>query len=138
MESSPQIDCPIDLFPKQEEKIRDLTQGINEAKRIRQKAELARALLAEVEVLLRCSAYDEGNGSCVSCQAISGVLRRTATLILETEKALDRTFKAEDLFRGTGRKPRNRGGQVGGDDPSRGSGGRKGRKGDPPDSRGTP
>ena len=47
-ESGANIDCPIDLFPKQESKIQELTQRINEAKKIRQKAELALALLAEV------------------------------------------------------------------------------------------
>lgn len=85
------IDCPIDVFPKQERKIQELTQWINEVKGIQRKAELAHALLAEVEVLLRCSAFDEANIHCVNCQAISGVRSRTATLILKTEKALNRT-----------------------------------------------
>lgn len=92
-ESVPNIDCPIDLFPKQESKIQEFTQRINEAKRIEQKAELARALHEEVEVLLQCSAFDEGNIHCVNCQAISGVRSKTATLILKTEKALNRTSK---------------------------------------------
>jgi len=93
LESAPNIDCPIDLFRKQESKIQELTQQINEARRIQQKAELAHALREEVEVLLRCSAYDEGNIHCVNCQAISGVRSKTATLILRTEKALNRTSK---------------------------------------------
>lgn len=87
------IDCPIDLFPKQEKKIQELTQQINEARRIQQKAELAHALLEEVETLLACSAFDERNIHCVNCQAISGVRSKTATLILRTEKALNRTSK---------------------------------------------
>ena len=93
-ESVPNIDCPIDLFPKQESKIQDLTRRINEVKRIQQKAELAHALLAEVEVLLRCSAFDEGNIHCVNCQTLSEVRSKTATLILKTEKALNRTSEA--------------------------------------------
>lgn len=82
------IDCPIDLFPKQESKIQELTQRINEAKRIQQKAELAHALRDEVEGLLRCSAFDADNTHCVNCRAISGVRSRMASLILRTEKAL--------------------------------------------------
>ena len=93
-ESVPNIDCPIDLFPKQESKIQELTQRINEAKRVRQKAELARALHDEVEVLLQCAAFDEGDIHCVNCQAISGARSKTATLILRTEKVLNGTFKA--------------------------------------------
>jgi hypothetical protein len=93
-ESVPNIDCPIDLFPKQESKIQELTQRINEARGIQQKAELAHALLAEVEVLLRCSAFDEGNIHCVNCQAISGIRSKTAALILKTEKVLNQTSKA--------------------------------------------
>ena len=92
-ESVPNIDCPIDLFPKQESKVQELTQRINEARGIQQKAELAHALLQEVEVLVRCSAYDKGNINCVNCQAISRVRSRTATLILTTEKALNRTSR---------------------------------------------
>ncbi|MBI4607882.1 MAG: hypothetical protein HY726_02595 [Candidatus Rokubacteria bacterium] len=93
LESVPNIDCPIDLFPKQESKIQELIQRINEAKGIQQKAELAHAFREEVEILLQCSAFDEGNVHCVNCQAISGARRKTATLILKTEKALTRTSK---------------------------------------------
>jgi len=93
LDSAPNIDCPIDLFPQQESKIQELTRRINEAKGIQQKAELAHALGEEVEVLLGCSAYDEGNAHCVNCQAISGVRSKTATLILRTAKALNRTSK---------------------------------------------
>lgn len=93
-ESVPNIDCPIDLFPKQESKIQELTQRINEARGMQQKAELAHALLVEVEVLLRCSAFDESNVHCVNCQAISGIRAKAATLILKTEKALNRTSNA--------------------------------------------
>jgi len=94
LESVPNIDCPIDLFPKQESKIQELIQRINEAKGIQQKAELAHALGEEVEVLLGCSAYDQGNAHCVNCQAISGVRSKTATLLLRTQEALNPTPKA--------------------------------------------
>lgn len=90
-ESWSNIDCPIDLFPKQESKIQELTQRINEAKKIQQKAERAHALREEVAVLLRCSAFDEGNVHCANCQAISGARNKTATLILKTEKVLNGT-----------------------------------------------
>ncbi|MBI4588530.1 MAG: hypothetical protein HY725_06800 [Candidatus Rokubacteria bacterium] len=88
------IDCPIDLFSKQESKIQELTQRINEAKKIEQKAEVAHALREEVEILLRCPAFDRGNFHCVNCQAISGARSSTATLILKTEKVLNQTSKA--------------------------------------------
>lgn len=94
LEPVPHIDCPIDLFSKQESKIQELTGRINEAKKIRQKAELARALLEEVEVLLRCSVFDEGSTHCMNCQAISEARHKTATLILKTEKTLNRTAEA--------------------------------------------
>lgn len=94
MEAAPQINCPIDLFPKQEERIQELTHRINESRTIQQKAELVHALQEEVEVLLRCSASDERNLDCVNCQTISAVRSQTATLILKMEKVLHRTSKA--------------------------------------------
>jgi len=93
-ETVPNIDCPIDLFPKQESKIQELIQRINEARGIQRKAELAHALLVEVEILLRCSAFDEGNIHCLNCHGISGVRSKTATLILKTDRALNPTSKA--------------------------------------------
>lgn len=90
-ESVPHIDCPIDLFRKQESQIQELTRRINEAQGIRRKAEAAWALREEVETLLRCSAFDKHNIHCVNCQAISGVRSKTATLLLRTQEALDRT-----------------------------------------------
>lgn len=94
LESAPNIDCPIDLFPKQESKIQELTQQINEARRIQQKAELAHALGDELEVLLRCSAFDEGNIHCANCQVISAWRSKTVTLLLRTEKVLNQTSRA--------------------------------------------
>jgi len=93
-ESVPHIDCPIDVFPEQARKIQELTRRINGARGIQQKAELAHALREEVEVLLQCSAFDEANIHCVNCQAVSGVHKKAATLILRTEDALNRTSKA--------------------------------------------
>lgn len=90
-ESVTHIDCPIGLFPKQESKIQDLTRRINEAKGIQQKAESASALREAVNILLQCSAFDEGNVHCVNCLALSSVRSMTATLILSAEKALDPT-----------------------------------------------
>jgi hypothetical protein len=88
----PSIDCPIELFSKQERKIQDLTRRINQATTIQQKAELTRALREQVEVLVKCSAFDEGNIHCGNCQVISGVRSIAATLILAME-ALDQTCK---------------------------------------------
>lgn len=88
MEDAPQVACPIGLFPVQEGKIQELIRRLNEAKKIQQKAEIARTLRDEVEGLLRCSAFDEGNTHCMHCRAISGARSWTASLILRTEKAL--------------------------------------------------
>ena len=90
----PDIDCPIDLFPKQESKIQELTQRIDEVKRIEQKATLAQALHEEVEILLNCPSFDQHNSHCVNCQAISSVRSKTAALILRTEKVLNQLSKA--------------------------------------------
>lgn len=46
-EPVPQIECPLDLFPKQEVRIQNLTNRINEANEFPQKAELARAFEAQ-------------------------------------------------------------------------------------------
>lgn len=90
LEAGGKINCPIDLFPRQESKIQELTDRINEVKGIPHKAELAQALREEVELLRRCSAFDEGNTHCVSCQAISALWNKSATLILRTAEVLNR------------------------------------------------
>jgi hypothetical protein len=92
-EPVPQIECPIDLFPRQEVRIQDLTHRINEAKEFPQKAELARAYLGEVEILLTCRAFDKGNVNCVNCQAISRLRQKVADLIVRAEKSLNRAQK---------------------------------------------
>lgn len=71
----------------------ELTRRIHDAKRVQRKAELAHMLREEVEILVRCSAFDEGNIHCANCRTISGVRDKMATLILRTEKALSRTSK---------------------------------------------
>ena len=92
-EPVPQIECPIDLFPKQEFRIRDLIHRINETREFPQKAELARAYLGEVEILLNCRSFDKGNVNCVNCQAISRLRAKVADLIMRAEKSLNRVQK---------------------------------------------
>lgn len=91
----PTIVCPIALFPPQVGKVQELIRRINEVKGIKPKAALAHTLHGEVEILLRCSAFDKDNIHCVSCQAISGAWNKTATLLLRTDQVLGRfLFKA--------------------------------------------
>lgn len=43
--------------------------------------------------LLTCRAFDKGNVNCVNCQAISGLRRDVAGLIVHAEKSLNRVQK---------------------------------------------
>lgn len=77
----PGIDCPIDLFPKQERRVAAATAAINEAGRPADKAQHARELLEAVQVLLDCEAYDASNRNCRLCREFSQLRRKTAKLV---------------------------------------------------------
>lgn len=76
------IDCPIDLFPKQEREVVRLTQAINQARTAAEKARPAQALVETVDVLLDCAAYDADNVNCNLCRNFSELRRKTAQLIV--------------------------------------------------------
>ncbi len=76
------LHCPINLFPTQEEQIARLTQTINQAPTAAQKAPYAQDLMAAVDVLLACEAYDEGSLDCRLCRDFSQLRHKTASLVV--------------------------------------------------------
>jgi hypothetical protein len=76
------LNCPIDLFPKQEMEIARLTSSINQAPTAARKSPFAQSLLETVTVLLDCAAYDEDNPNCGLCRNISELRRKTANLVM--------------------------------------------------------
>lgn len=85
---TPQIDCPV--FLNQETEIKTLTERINKAQRAKEKAEIAQALLEEVNVLLNCQEYDDNRMDCINCWAVSNLRKKTAELVIKAGKALDK------------------------------------------------
>lgn len=78
-----QINCPIDLFPRQEAEIARLTEALNAARTAEAKAPPATAMLEAVNVLLACRACDEAIVDCRLCQNFSRLRAKTAGLILK-------------------------------------------------------
>ncbi len=78
------INCPI--FQKQEPVIENITVQINNAKDVLEKAEFAKKLQEEVDVLLSCPDYDKKSTDCNSCRFIANVRAKTAGLIIKAEK----------------------------------------------------
>lgn len=78
-----QINCPIDLFPRQEAEIVRLTEALNAARTTEAKAPSAEALLEAVNVLLACEVYDEARLDCRLCRNFSELRAKTANLILK-------------------------------------------------------
>lgn len=82
-ETKPEINCPI--FLKREWAIKELTRDINEAKIISDKAERAKQLKHEVEMLLSCEKYDKKNEDCKNCKVISTLRKQTAELLVKAQ-----------------------------------------------------
>jgi len=78
------INCSV--FQKQEPVIKDITAKINSAKGVLAKAEFAEELQEEVDVLLSCSDYNEGNIDCSNCRFIANVRKKTADLVIKAKK----------------------------------------------------
>ena len=76
------IDCPIGLFPEQEEEIARLTQEVNRAGTAAEKGPWAQALTEAVDVLLACQRYDEESLDCRLCRNFSALRRKTAALVI--------------------------------------------------------
>jgi DNA-binding Lrp family transcriptional regulator len=80
----PKISCP--TFQKQEPIIKDITDKINKAKEVQEKARFAEELQREVDVLLSCPDYDSKSLDCKNCHFIANLRRKTANLIIKAKK----------------------------------------------------
>jgi len=78
------INCSI--FQKQEPVIKDITDKINKAKGIQEKAVFAEELQKEVDVLLSCADYKEESLDCKNCRFIANLRKKTANLIIKAKK----------------------------------------------------
>ena len=78
------INCLI--FQKQEPVIKEITNKINQAKDVQEKARNSLELEKEINVLLNCSDYDEKRLDCGSCHFIANLRKRAANLIIKAKK----------------------------------------------------
>jgi len=78
------MDCP--TFQKQESIIRDMTDRINRAEGVSEKAGIAEEMQKEVAVLLSCVEYDEKKTDCGNCRLIANLRETTARLIIKAKK----------------------------------------------------
>ena len=84
MEENKAINCP--TFQKQESVIKDITDKINGAKGVQEKAGFAEELKKEVDVLLSCPDYDGKSLNCKNCHFISNLRKKTSNLIIRAKK----------------------------------------------------
>ncbi len=80
----PRISCK--TFQKQELVIKDITDKINQAKGVVEKARFAVELQKEVDVLLSCLDYEKEKLDCKSCHFIASLRKETANLIIKAKK----------------------------------------------------
>lgn len=73
-------------FQKQEKVIKDITDKINMAKGVREKAIFAEELQKEVDMLLTCPDYDDKKLDCKNCRFIANLRKKTAGLIIKAKK----------------------------------------------------
>jgi len=73
-------------FQKQEPVIKDITDKINQAKDVKEKAKNALELQKEVDVLLSCPDYDGKKLDCKNCHFIANLRKKTANLIIRAKK----------------------------------------------------
>ncbi len=78
------ISCPI--FQKQECAIKDITDKINKATGVQEKAGFAEELKKEVDVLLSCPDYESQSLDCKNCHFISNLRKKTSNLIIKAKK----------------------------------------------------
>ena len=80
-EASPRLDCRIGLFGQVEPDIEDITERINQAADVAEKARLAAELHHAVAPLLDCEAYDHNDVNCRLCREFSQLRGKTADMI---------------------------------------------------------
>ncbi len=81
--SSTALECPINLFPRQESEIAGLTQSLNQERGAAGKAAYAQALVDAVKVLVDCQSFDQENNNCSLCQSISQLRLKTYNLVVK-------------------------------------------------------
>ncbi|MDO9575705.1 MAG: hypothetical protein Q7J55_04180 [bacterium] len=81
-EEKPDIGC--ETFLQREPRIKFLTDRINLAETIDEKAQFAEELASEAKSLLDCGDYNEERLDCINCQTVSSLREKMATLILKT------------------------------------------------------
>ena len=81
-EEKPDIGC--ETFLQREPRIKFLTDRINLAETIDEKAQFAEELASEAKSLLDCGGYNEERLDCINCQTVSSLREKMATLILKT------------------------------------------------------
>lgn len=73
-------------FQKQEPVIKNITEKINGAKDVQEKAVFAKELQKEVDVLLSCPDFDDKSLDCKNCHFIANLRKKTASLIIKAKK----------------------------------------------------
>jgi len=86
MTEDERINCPI--FQKQEPAIKEITDRINMAKTVVEKARFAEKSQAEVNALLSCERYDKVSIDCKRCHFIATLRKETANLIINAKKLI--------------------------------------------------
>jgi len=81
---SAKINCP--TFQKQEPVIEEITAKINDAKGVLEKADFAKELQQEVNVLLSCPDCNQECTDCSNCRFIANVRKKTADLVIKAKK----------------------------------------------------
>ena len=73
-------------FQKQESVIKDITDKINGAKGVQEKAGFAEELEKEVDVLLSCPDYKGESLDCKNCHFIANLRKKTSNLIIKAKR----------------------------------------------------
>ena len=79
----PEINCP--TFRMQEFAIKDITDKINRATGVEEKARFSEELQKEINVLLSCADYNKEKLDCKNCRFISSIRKKTADIIIKAK-----------------------------------------------------
>ncbi len=78
------INCSV--FRKQEFLIKDISDNINHAENVQDKARYAEDLQKRVDTLLSCPDFKKGNTDCKNCRFIAYLRKSTADLVIKAKK----------------------------------------------------
>ncbi len=76
--------CPV--YEEKRELLEELAQEINLAAELDLKASMARTMLDEVEPLLSCRDFVEGDPNCIRCHTMATLNRRVSQVILQISR----------------------------------------------------